>query len=170
MSSTFFGIHLDVRFSMSGLLKLRKNVNAGAHKSDWEPLTISRGFLFAKKLYVAKLSVRGSFRRCMKKVSIGQLIQLFKSAEPFDEMDLEILLNEYFEDPSHLICPNCGDWDCDTSNKVSVEVITFVDTLDYTKSKSIRKKDPEDEYSALVYCHECGKGAALHLDDSEAED
>jgi hypothetical protein len=60
----------------------------------------------------------------------------------------------YLEDPSSVECPSCGP--------DHIEILGYVDP-DALSAGTLRRIDPDVDYSVLLRCHGCGRAAALHL-------
>jgi hypothetical protein len=85
----------------------------------------------------------------------------FKKPEKSPEYDMEDGLSlalSYLEDPSDVPCPHCGP--------DHIEVICFLDA-NSRESGSVVPTTPEDDYTVVLYCHSCGRAAALDLSRDE---
>lgn len=72
----------------------------------------------------------------------------------FDMQDGLSLALSYLEDPSNVPCPHCGP---DT-----IEVVAFLDAQGMEQGTAIPTR-PEGDYTVVLYCHNCGRAAALDL-------
>ncbi|HEX7051400.1 MAG TPA: hypothetical protein VF188_14430 [Longimicrobiales bacterium] len=79
----------------------------------------------------------------------------------FDAQDGLSLALSYLEDPSNIPCPHCGP---DT-----IEVVAFLDARSMERGAAIPTK-PEGDYTVVLYCHNCGRAAALDLSRGEGGD
>jgi hypothetical protein len=66
---------------------------------------------------------------------------------------LALALN-YLNDPSSVPCPGCGPG--------TMEVVAYLDVGGIEKGV-VRAADPDGEYTVVLYCHDCGRAAALDL-------
>lgn len=64
----------------------------------------------------------------------------------------------YLEDPSNVPCPHCGP---DT-----IEIVAFLDAKGMERGAAIPTR-PEGDYTVVLYCHHCGRAAALDLSRDE---
>lgn len=76
----------------------------------------------------------------------------------FDMQDGLSLALSYLEDPSNVPCPHCGP---DT-----IEIVAFLDAKGMERGAAIPTK-PEGDYTVVLYCHQCGRAAALDLSRDE---
>jgi hypothetical protein len=86
------------------------------------------------------------------------------TAREFDTDEGLCLALSYLEDPSNVPCPKCGP---DT-----MEVVCFLDARGMEEGNVV-SAEPDDDYTVVLYCHDCGRAAALDLsrdDDENAED
>ncbi|MEJ2218219.1 MAG: hypothetical protein P8099_16540 [Gemmatimonadota bacterium] len=60
----------------------------------------------------------------------------------------------YLNDPSDVACPRCGP--------ETMEVVAFLDG-DRLRSGGMVGRSPDTEYTVVLYCHACHRGAALEL-------
>ncbi|MFW6079837.1 MAG: hypothetical protein ACODAE_09455 [Gemmatimonadota bacterium] len=72
----------------------------------------------------------------------------------FDLQDGLSLALSYLEDPSDVPCPHCGPG--------TIEVVCFLDAPSVETGNAI-PTDPEGDYTVVLYCHSCGRAAALDL-------
>lgn len=84
-------------------------------------------------------------------------------AAEFDTQEGMALAVSYLEDPAAVPCPRCGP---DT-----MEVVCFLDARQMEQGV-VTPIAPDDDYTVVLYCHECGRAAALDLSRSHtsAED
>jgi hypothetical protein len=82
------------------------------------------------------------------------------TAREFDTDEGLSLALSYLEDPSSVPCPKCGP---DT-----MEVVCFLDARSMEEGNVI-STEPDNDYTVVLYCHECGRAAALDL-SRDAED
>ncbi|MBI4544362.1 MAG: hypothetical protein HY703_04120 [Gemmatimonadetes bacterium] len=79
---------------------------------------------------------------------------------PFDVKDGLALALAYLEDPSDVPCPRCGP--------NVVEVVCFLDAPGMERGDVVRSA-PEGDYTVILYCHSCGRAAALDLSRDEED-
>ncbi|MBI4408535.1 MAG: hypothetical protein HY561_02425 [Gemmatimonadetes bacterium] len=86
----------------------------------------------------------------------------FKADGPaeFDMKDGLALALAYLEDPSNVPCPRCGP--------NTIEVIGYLDAGRMAQGEAIPAA-PENDYTVILYCHGCGRAAALDLSRGEDE-
>jgi hypothetical protein len=72
----------------------------------------------------------------------------------FDLSEGLALAVSYLEDPSDVPCPTCGPG--------HVEVVCYLDA-DSVGSGAVRPISPDGDYTVVLYCHACGRAAALDL-------
>ncbi|HUG39466.1 MAG TPA: hypothetical protein VMM12_03220 [Longimicrobiales bacterium] len=60
----------------------------------------------------------------------------------------------YLDDPSDVPCPTCGPG--------TMEVVAYLDGGGI-EDGLVRAADPDGDYTVVLYCHECGRAAALDL-------
>jgi hypothetical protein len=71
---------------------------------------------------------------------------------PFSDSEALELLMAYRKDPSSVPCPTCGP--------DSIEVLAFIEPeIDPNGFASVT--DPEGEYAAALYCHECQRAIGI---------
>lgn len=78
-----------------------------------------------------------------------------KDPTPLPEYNAEEGLSlalSYLEDPSSVPCPRCGP--------AKVEVVCYLDARSMQRGDVV-PTTPEDEYTVILYCHGCGRAAAL---------
>ena len=76
------------------------------------------------------------------------------TSREFDTDEGLSLALSYLEDPSSVPCPRCGP---DT-----IEVVCYLDARSMEEGNVI-PADPDQDYTVVLYCHECGRAAALDL-------
>lgn len=76
----------------------------------------------------------------------------------FDMQDGLALALSYLEDPSNVPCPHCGP---DT-----IEIVAFLDAKSMERGAAVPTK-PDGDYTVVLYCHNCGRAAALDLSRGE---
>ncbi len=76
----------------------------------------------------------------------------------FDMQDGLALALSYLEDPSNVPCPHCGP--------NTIEVVAFLDAPSMEQGTAVPTK-PEGNYTVVLYCHSCGRAAALDLSRDE---
>ena len=79
----------------------------------------------------------------------------FKTPGSASEFDMEeglALALSYLEDPSDVPCPRCGP--------EHIEVLAFIEPeIDPNGFASVT--DPEGEYAAALYCHNCQRAIGI---------
>jgi hypothetical protein len=78
----------------------------------------------------------------------------------FDTKDGMALALSYLEDPSAVPCPYCGP---DT-----MEVLCYVEARSMEEG-TVVPTSPEGDYTVVLYCHGCGRAAALDLTRDDGE-
>jgi DNA-binding transcriptional LysR family regulator len=78
----------------------------------------------------------------------------------FDTQEGLALALGYLEDPSDVPCPRCGP---DT-----MEVVCYLDAPAMAEG-TVAPTAPEGDYTVVLYCHRCGRAAALDLSRDEEE-
>ncbi len=76
------------------------------------------------------------------------------TAREFDTQEGLALALSYLEDPSSVPCPRCGP---DT-----MEVVCYLDARSMEDGNVVAAL-PDQDYTVVLYCHECGRAAALDL-------
>ena len=79
------------------------------------------------------------------------------------EYDMEeglALALAYLEDPSDVPCPRCGP--------DHVEVVCYLDARSMEQG-SVIPAAPDGDYTVVLYCHSCGRAAALDLSREEED-
>jgi len=76
------------------------------------------------------------------------------SAREFDMSEGLALAVSYLEDPSDVPCPTCGPG--------QMEVVCYLDAH-AIESGDVTPAAPEGDYTVVLYCHKCGRAAALDL-------
>ncbi len=86
-----------------------------------------------------------------------------EASEPreFDTSEGLALAISYLEDPSNVSCPRCGP--------DQVEVVCYLDS-NSVESGEVTPSTPDGDYAVVLYCHKCGRAAALDLSRGEAAD
>ena len=74
--------------------------------------------------------------------------------QEFDLQDGLALALSYLADPSDVPCPHCGPG--------TIEVVCFLDAPSVETGNAV-PTEPEDDYTVVLYCHSCGRAAALDL-------
>ena len=80
------------------------------------------------------------------------------------EFDMEeglALALSYLENPSAVPCPKCGPG--------SMEVVCYLDARSMEQG-SVVPAQPDGDYTVVLYCHTCGRAAALDLSRDEEMD
>jgi len=80
------------------------------------------------------------------------------------EFDMEeglALALSYLENPSDVPCPRCGPG--------QVEVVCYLDARSMERG-AVVPTAPEQDYTVVLYCHGCGRAAALDLSRDEQPD
>lgn len=72
----------------------------------------------------------------------------------FDLQDGLALALSYLEDPSSVPCPRCGP--------EAIEVVAFLEARSIERG-TVVSTTPEGDYTVVLYCHSCGRAAALDL-------
>jgi hypothetical protein len=80
------------------------------------------------------------------------------TAPEFDTEEGLALALAYLENPSDVPCPKCGDG--------VIEVVCFLDARNMEEGRVVPTA-PEDDYTVVLYCHGCGRAAALDLSRDE---
>lgn len=83
------------------------------------------------------------------------------TAPEFDTEEGLSLALSYLEDPSDVPCPKCGP--------DSIEVVCYLDARNMENGRVVPTA-PEDDYTVVLYCHACGRAAALDLSREERRD
>ncbi len=84
------------------------------------------------------------------------------SPREFDMAEGLALAISYLEDPSDVPCPTCGPG--------QVEVVCYLDSRSVATG-DVTPRAPDGDYAVVLYCHKCGRAAALDLSRGEsAED
>lgn len=79
----------------------------------------------------------------------------------FDTKDGLALALAYLEDPSSVPCPHCGP--------NAMEVVAYLDAKRMERGEAVPTV-PDGEYTVVLYCHECGRAAALDLSRDAGDD
>ena len=80
-----------------------------------------------------------------------------KASEYDSEEGLSLALS-YLEDPSNVPCPTCGHG--------KIEIVCYLDARGMENGQLV-PTSPEDDYTVILYCHGCGRAAALDLSRDE---
>jgi hypothetical protein len=64
----------------------------------------------------------------------------------------------YLSDPSDVACPHCGPG--------TMEVVAYLEP-DRLHTGGVAGCAPDSEYTVVLYCHNCHRGAALELSHAE---
>lgn len=83
------------------------------------------------------------------------------SAPEFDMEEGLSLALSYLEDPSDVTCPRCGAG--------TIEVVCYLDARSM-ETGSVVPTSPDEDYTVVLYCHGCGRAAALDLSRDEQEE
>jgi hypothetical protein len=67
----------------------------------------------------------------------------------------------YLEDPSAVACPRCGP--------DRMEVVCYLDARSMEQG-SVVPTSPEEDYTVVLYCHGCGRAAALDFSRDEQQE
>lgn len=76
----------------------------------------------------------------------------------FNLQDGLSLALSYLEDPSNVPCPHCGPG--------TIEVVAFLDAPSMEHGTAV-PTNPDGDYTVVLYCHRCGRAAALDLSRDE---
>lgn len=79
----------------------------------------------------------------------------------FDMQDGLALALAYLDDPSDVPCPHCGPG--------NIEVVCFLDAGAVEHGSAV-PASPDGDYTVVLFCHQCGRAAALDLSRSQGED
>ena len=82
------------------------------------------------------------------------------STPEFDMEEGLALALSYLENPADVPCPRCGP--------DQIEVVCYLDARSMEKGTVITTA-PEKDYTVILYCHACGRAAALDLSRDEQE-
>lgn len=86
------------------------------------------------------------------------------TAREYDMEEGLALAVSYLEDPSSVPCPRCGPG--------TMEVVCFLDAHSMEQGNVVPAA-PQEDYTVVLYCHGCGRAAALDLsrdDSGQADD
>lgn len=83
------------------------------------------------------------------------------NAQEYDTEEGLSLALAYLEDPGDVPCPRCGPG--------TMEVVCYLDAHSMEEGR-IETIPPEEDYTVILYCHECGRAAALDLSRDGDED
>lgn len=76
------------------------------------------------------------------------------TAPEYDTEEGLALALSYLEDPSAVPCPKCGPG--------QIEVVCYLDARNMEQGRVVATS-PENDYTVVLYCHSCGRAAALDL-------
>jgi DNA-binding transcriptional LysR family regulator len=76
------------------------------------------------------------------------------TAREYDMQEGLALAVSYLEDPSAVPCPRCGPG--------TMEVVCYLDAR-CMEQGNVVPAAPRDDYTVVLYCHGCGRAAALDL-------
>jgi hypothetical protein len=79
---------------------------------------------------------------------------------PYSPEEISALSRHYINDPSNVPCPKCGPR--------TIEVVCFLDTEAMQRGAAIQVS-PDRTYTVMLYCHCCGRSAALDLCRAQSE-
>jgi len=82
-------------------------------------------------------------------------------APEFDMEEGLALALSYLENPADVPCPRCGP--------DLMEVVCYLDARSMEKG-TVVPIAPEQDYTVVLYCHGCGRAAALDLSRDEQEE
>jgi DNA-binding transcriptional LysR family regulator len=82
------------------------------------------------------------------------------TAPEFDTEEGLSLALAYLEDPSSVPCPKCGP--------DKMEVVCYLDARNMEKGRVV-PTPPDEDYTVVLYCHGCGRAAALDLSRDEQD-
>jgi DNA-binding transcriptional LysR family regulator len=80
------------------------------------------------------------------------------------EFDMEeglALALSYLENPSDVPCPRCGPG--------RIEVVCYLDAR-CMEEGTVIPTAPENDYTVVLYCHGCGRAAALDLSREDRQE
>ena len=77
-----------------------------------------------------------------------------KNMPEFSTAEGLALALSYLNDPSDVPCPTCGPG--------TMEVVAYL-AAGSIESGVVRSADPDGDYTVVLYCHKCGRAAALDL-------
>lgn len=79
----------------------------------------------------------------------------------FDMSEGLALAVAYLDDPSDVPCPTCGPG--------QMEVVCYLDAH-AIESGDVTPASPDGDYTVVLYCHKCGRAAALDLSRGGGQD
>jgi hypothetical protein len=82
------------------------------------------------------------------------------TAREYDMDEGLALALSYLEDPSAVPCPKCGPG--------TMEVVCFLDAQSMEQGNVVPAA-PDEDYTVVLYCHTCGRAAALDLSRDEQQ-
>ncbi|HEX9107689.1 MAG TPA: hypothetical protein VF832_10685 [Longimicrobiales bacterium] len=83
-----------------------------------------------------------------------------KEPREFDMSEGLALAIAYLEDPSDVPCPTCGPG--------QMEVVCYLDAHSI-EAGEVTPRSPDGDYTVVLYCHKCGRAAALDLSRGDGE-
>jgi DNA-binding transcriptional LysR family regulator len=83
------------------------------------------------------------------------------AATEFDAEEGLSLALSYLEDPADVSCPRCG--------QDHIEVVCYLDARSMEKG-AVVPKAPDEDYTVVLYCHGCGRAAALDFSRDEQQE
>jgi predicted RNA-binding Zn-ribbon protein involved in translation (DUF1610 family) len=83
------------------------------------------------------------------------------TAPEFDTEEGLSLALSYLEDPSSVPCPKCGDG--------QIEVVCYLHARSMEEGRVV-PTSPDNDYTVVLYCHGCGRAAALDLSRDEQQE
>lgn len=83
------------------------------------------------------------------------------SAPEFDMEEGLSLALSYLENPSDVPCPRCGAG--------TIEVVCYLDARSMEEG-TVVPTSPDEDYTVVLYCHGCGRAAALDLSRDEQQE
>lgn len=78
----------------------------------------------------------------------------------FNLEDGMALARAYLADPSDVPCPHCGP--------NTIEVVCFLDARSMEHGAAV-PTSPDGDYTVILYCHNCGRAAALDLSREDGD-
>ncbi len=83
------------------------------------------------------------------------------AASEYDAEEGLSLALAYLEDPSSVPCPRCGP--------DRMEVVCYLDARRMAEG-AVVPIPPDNDYTVVLYCHGCGRAAALDFSRDEQEE
>ena len=81
-----------------------------------------------------------------------------KEQRDFDLSEGLALAVAYLDDPSDVPCPTCGPG--------QMEVVCYLDASSMEQG-DVTPISPDGDYTVVLFCHKCGRAAALDLSRGE---